>query len=528
MAGSSRRYTLAAFAVPFLFLAMSGLARANTIIVNTLDGGSQYKLCTLQDAVVAAETQAPVHGCAGGSGDNDTIQFVVAGTIYLSNTLVMTNDEETLTIVGPAAGITIDGQFDFELVDVENDSTVNLKNLTLTEGSDPQGGALFSGGATVNIADCSFIDNESAQGGAIFAGGSTVVIVNSTFNGNYAEEQGGGIYNDESEVSVTNATFSGNEAAVVDAGAVPAGPPESNGACIASHYATTDVKSSIFGDSVSGGNCDGVTDEGYNLSDDATCGFSGTSENSVTNLKLYPLALNGGPTETMALGYGSKAINFIPIASCVDSNDDPVTTDQRGFGRPSPNNLDFCDAGAYEAGAVAPFVVVPGSLRLQIVHGSGYHSDQVNTAFTFTENGVPTCNLENQDALNDGFDLTLYEGECGGNLTGGLSLSLTPFVVHTVNHQSYGTLFQSMPPETVSARMLALPAPEPPACGEWTLNLEVAGLNTNSLNLGGTNPFALVLTTVDGTYSECFDVTNAIVGGHITQPSETVRRGVRR
>src|SRR5208282_4621053 len=93
-------------------------------------------------------------------------------------------------------------------------------------------------------------------------------------------------------------------------GAVPAGPPESNGACIASHYATTDVKSSIFADSVTGSNCDGVTDEGYNLSDDGTCGFSGTSENSVTNLKLYPLALNGGPTETMALGYGSKAINF--------------------------------------------------------------------------------------------------------------------------------------------------------------------------------------------------------------------------
>ena len=81
----------------------------------------------------------------------------------------------------------------------------------------------------------------------------------------------------------------------------------------------------------------------------------------MTTLKLYPLALNGGPTETMTLGYGSEAINFIPIASCVDFNDDPVTTDQRGFGRPSPGNLDFCDAGAYEAGAVAPFVVVPGT-----------------------------------------------------------------------------------------------------------------------------------------------------------------------
>jgi hypothetical protein len=526
MAGSSRRYTLGAFAAPFLFLAMSGLARANTIIVNTLDGGSHYGLCTLQDAVTAAETQAPVHGCATGGGDNDTIQFIVAGTIDTSGTMLMNNASESLTIIGPAAGITINGNLDLGLINVE-DSTLSLKNLTLTEGSAPAGGALYADASTVSIAGCTFNENLSDEGSAIYADDSDFVIINSTFTNNNAFDAGGGIYNYESEVSVTNSTFSGNEAPVFIAGAVPA-LTESNGACIASHYATTDVKSSIFADSVSGGNCAGVTDEGYNLSDDATCGFSGTSENSVTNLKLYPLALNGGPTETIKLGYGSKAINFIPIASCVDSNDDAVTSDQRGFGRPSPDNLNFCDAGAYEAGAVAPFVVVPGSLRAQIVHGSGYHSDQVNTAFTFTENGVPTCNLENQDALHDGFDLILYEGVCGGNLTGGLSLSLTPFAVNTVNHQSYGTLFQSMPPETVSVRMLALPTFEPPACGEWTLNLEVAGLNTNSLNLGGSNPFALVLSTVDGTYSECFDVTNAVVGGKITAPSKTVRREVRR
>src|SRR5271166_6374160 len=227
MAGSSRRYTLAAYAVPFLFLAMSGLARANTIIVNTLEGGSHYGVCTLQDAVAAAETQAPVHGCATGSGDNDTIQFIVGGTIYPSDTLVMNNAAENLTIVGPAPGITINGRFDIELIDVE-DSTLTLKDLTLTEGSNEGGGALFSGGATVSIAGCTFNDNEAAEGGAIFAGGSVVVIVNSTFTGNFAEEAGGGIYNDESEVSVTNATFSGNQAPVVAAGAVPTGPPESN------------------------------------------------------------------------------------------------------------------------------------------------------------------------------------------------------------------------------------------------------------------------------------------------------------
>ena len=526
MAGSSRRYTLAAFALPFLFLAMSGLARANTIIVNTLDGGSHNGLCTLQDAVAAAEDQAPVDGCAAGSGDNDTIQFIVGGTIFLTDTLEMTNDAESLTIVGPAAGITINGQFDFELMDVEG-TTLTLKNLTLTQGSDEQGGALFSDASNVSIAGCTFSDNEALDGGAIFAGGSTVAIINSTFTGNFVFDAGGGIFSAESDVSVTNATFSGNQAPSPDAGAVPA-ITESNGAGIASEDAETAVKSSIFAESVSGGNCAGVTDEGFNLSDDNSCGFSGTSENQVTNLKLDPLALNGGPTETIALGDGSTAIDFIPIASCVDSNDNPVTTDQRGFGRPDPGNLDFCDAGAYESGAVAPFAIEPGSLRVQIARSESGQSDQVNAVFTFTETGVPTCNQDDQDALNDGFDLTLYEGSCGGNLTGGLSLSLTPFAVHMVNHQSYGTLFQSMQSETVSARMIALPTPESPVCGEWTLNLEVAGLNTDAVNLAGSNPFALVLSTVDGTTSECFDINNGIVGNQINPPSKTVRRGVRR
>jgi hypothetical protein len=132
-----------------------------------------------------------------------------------------------------------------------------------------------------------------------------------------------------------------------------------------------------------------------------------------------------------------------------------------------------------------------------------------------------------EDALNSGFSLSLFEGTCAALPTNGLMLSLSPFVVHTVNRQSYGTLFQSsltntlqQTSETVSARLLALPTPQG-ACGEWTLNLEVAGLNTAALGLAGGNPFAIVVTDdllepsmADG--SACFDITNAIVG---TQPS---------
>jgi hypothetical protein len=103
-------------------------------------------------------------------------------------------------------------------------------------------------------------------------------------------------------------------------------------------------------------------------------------------------------------------------------------------------------------------------------------------------------------------------------------------VVHTVNHESYGTLFQSSPtvpsPETVSARIVQLPTPGG-TCGEWTLNIEVAGLDTAAIGLGGGNPFALVIE--DGDKNEgCFDVTNAIVGSQTPPPPHGVRRRVRR
>ena len=144
-------------------------------------------------------------------------------------------------------------------------------------------------------------------------------------------------------------------------------------------------------------------------------------------------------------------------------------------------------------------------------------------AFTFTENGFPACDAAD-DAFN-GFTVLLRTGSCGALVDdASLELMLEPWAVHTVNHQSYGTLFQSMPPETVSARMVELPTPAAPACGEWTVNIEVTGVDTSSL---GNGPFALILSNPDGD-TGCFDITNAIVGSQIPKPSHSVRRGVRR
>ena len=82
-------------------------------------------------------------------------------------------------------------------------------------------------------------------------------------------------------------------------------------------------------------NCGGTfVDDGHNLTfGDPTC------PGPEADPKLGPLRDNGGPTQTIALGTGSAAVDLIPPASGCPP------TDQRGVARPQGTG---CDAGAYE------------------------------------------------------------------------------------------------------------------------------------------------------------------------------------
>jgi hypothetical protein len=528
MAGLSRRFMLVASVLPLLLVATAGWARANTIVVNTLDSGSQpAPLCTLEDAVVAAETNAPMNGCAAGSGD-DTIEFIVTGTITLDNTLEVDNSAESLSIEGPAiGGITINGN-DAGIIDAE-DTFLLLENLTLEGGSSEEGAGLFAADSLIFIEACTFVDDFADIGGGIFAGDSEMAIVNSTFAEDFAYEAGGGVANGDSELVMTNDTFDGNatqsgfgadvatDEEVI--GSVGIAPPQPEILSLANN--------SIFAESIFSSNCDGIDDGGYNISDDDSCGFSGTSVNDSTTLKLDSTGLehNGGPTPTVALEPGSQAIAFVPLADCVvPLVDEPVTTDQRGYSRPSPDNPGFCDAGAYEFGALAPFVLI--NEKIQIARSSTPNSDQVNMNITFTENPSGGECASDQDALHDGISVLLFEGPCAALPTNGLREALNPFLVHTVGSQSYGTFFQSFAPIETSARIVPLSTP-PDSCGQWNLSLEVAGLNTPSIGLGGGNPFALFLTDPAGDATGCFDVDNVIQGNRVDPPRK-VRRAVRR
>jgi hypothetical protein len=113
----------------------------------------------------------------------------------------------------------------------------------------------------------------------------------------------------------------------------------------------------VVADPIGAANCDvsaGTTSQGYNFSDDASCGFTNTTAGDKQNAgtpMLNALAANGGPTETMlpftpkTNGVASPLIDAIPVAACQTGVATGVGTDQRGVTRPQ---LLGCDIGAVE------------------------------------------------------------------------------------------------------------------------------------------------------------------------------------
>jgi hypothetical protein len=535
---------------------MSGLARANFIIVNTLDGNTDPSLCTLPDAIVSANTGSEVGGCVIGIATGaDQIVFDVTGTIFVATArLPMTVSDPVLEILGPdVGGVTIDGGLNQETeAGIMFVSSLNkfleLENLTFADGLAEFGGAIFSNtSGDVDIKQCLFNNNTAnfasgGLGGAIVEETGRMEVTNSTFFENdalkFTNTAGGAIFVEDTatQLRVTNSTFEHNYA--------------KEGSAIFNNTASAanvEVKGTIFADNLdkksSNPNCAGnntppVTDENYNISVDNSCGFTaGSSLNNVTaaQLDLDPLGLqnNGGPSFTVALESGSDAINRIPIAHCTQQDGDPIVTDQRLFGRPDPFNVNTCDSGAYEFDALGPYTL--NNDRVQIASSTTTsNADTVNIGATFTANGDPDCDLGplgDEDALNFGVGIALVPGTCASipnTQTNGLFVALSPFVVHTVNHEQYGTFFASFGSEKVSARLLALPQPEG-LCGEWTLNLEVSGLNNAGIGLGGAGPYALLISDLSDAES-CFNLSNVIVGTQLPPPptGHVVKRRVRR
>lgn len=241
-----------------------------------------------------------------------------------------------------AAVYSAGGQLSVNGVEINNNSSSGSGGAIVVSDIKPPTPALITR---------SYFHNNSAgvNGGAIYVlNGSTLNLSASTFTRDRASGLGGGIYADTlSNLNVLNSTFVGaaNREGIVVASGL--------GNVIFSTIVaadlgvgsvpTTHLSNSILREV----RCSTVVDDGFNLQFQST-GCPGTIPNTNPDLDPRFLENNGGPTPTIALLPGSAAIGAIAIGDCIDQDNKPVTTDQRGFGRPDAADPSHCDLGAYE------------------------------------------------------------------------------------------------------------------------------------------------------------------------------------
>ena len=417
-------------------------ARAvSTIIVDSTadDTIAGNGLCTLREAINNANSNSDTTSgdCVSGSSGVDTINFdysLSGDTITLGSTITIDGD---LNIDGGSLGshIVISGGGTVRLFTINTGIVVSLIHLDLINGysSEPSGaGAIYNGsgadltidnctvsghtashatgpgGAITNIGDLEIIEstfenNQANSGGAIYSSG-TMNIGRSTFSGNTAVD-GSAIY-DAGELYIYNTTFYGNEVTGVSpSGAYNAAGTSAtfNNCTFSDNTATTglaaglvkiagtgtslNLKNTILANSSASYDCyvtGGLSSDVNNLIESHNgCGTPISTEDPL----LDELWDNGGPTDTVALGPGSPAIDAGDPSICSDSGD-VNNLDQRGITRPIDADLDgtpTCDIGAYET--QVRFVATSGSDSGNYCENSGSPCATVTHALSWSKRG---------------------------------------------------------------------------------------------------------------------------------------------
>jgi hypothetical protein len=355
---------------------------------------------------------------ASGTGDSDGVLDTTGTTV--TNTTISGNpqtaavnnasgtlDVSTITMTGSTvsantvtSGRTDNGIFNSGSVTVAGSSIVG--NTDTAAGTGAANGTLDTGDVTVT--DSQVSGNTTRAAGTGHANGTfdsgVVTLTRSSVTSNTNSSTAGGAFGgiDAGSVTATNSTISDNTSAGVTStgGGIADGPGSASQIAARSRPAgkhgdrgvsaqadtTSLVYATVTGNAAQTGanifsnnpliafgsvvalphggvNCvleAGTTSNGWNFSDDVSCGFTNTANGDRQNAgdpRLAGLANNGGPGLTRMPLPGSPLIDAIPNASCQADGAAGITTDERGVVRPEGPG---CDIGAVE---VEVIVVTP-------------------------------------------------------------------------------------------------------------------------------------------------------------------------
>lgn len=286
------------------------------------DGGGIF----LGDDVPLTATRTVI---AGNTAGDD------GGGIYGARLTIVDSTIRGNTAAAQGGGIEVFGPSSISGSTISGNHATTGGGLSHSGGVDPEDLSIERSTVSGNTAD--------ADGGGIevVGVGTTLSIEATTITANRADADvggdagdGGGIYESSADVEIARSVLAGNEDNTPAVGE----PEECSGS-------VTSLGHNVVGH-----------DEGCSYADDPT-DLVGDFFGGKIDPRIRPLADNGGPTPTHALGKASPARNLIPggHAACGGK-------DQRGVPRPQQGG---CDAGSYEyatcLGAVVNRVGTKGS-----------------------------------------------------------------------------------------------------------------------------------------------------------------------
>jgi parallel beta-helix repeat protein/predicted outer membrane repeat protein len=227
-------------AVSLAFAATS--ARAATIVVTDGGDAGTASTCTLRQAIVSANKNAPGESTCISGDNSDTIIFddsLVNSTITLGGTeLAVTTP---LTLIG--SGQTIDANHASRVMYV-GFTTLAASNLNMINGasSGSSGGGMFLFFSTVSLSGMTISGNAADYAGGVAAFNYTNLALNNcSISGNTASRKGGGIeVVNGTNVTVSDSIITGN------------GASRGGGAFVGYRGNVSLTRSSISGNSASG------------------------------------------------------------------------------------------------------------------------------------------------------------------------------------------------------------------------------------------------------------------------------------
>ncbi len=308
-------------------LSVTGLTLTNGYYLDAAGGGiwaGNGGSVVLTDSAVTNSTSNGKYASGGG--------VFADGNVTIVNSTISGNLADSSKYDGVGGGVYANGN-----VSITN-STIS-GNTARSNGSyqsdyDPTGAGLGGGvaaGGIVTVSNSTISGNAASYGGGVAAGGIGA-LTNSTVTLNTAS------------TSNSSGTFGAEGGGVV----ILSTSPKTGVAPLG--VGATDIGSSILF-----GNSGGGTSYGADLGGSGYAAVSGANAlvgsstlalppgTLSSNPLLAPLADNGGPTQTHALGAGSPALN-------AGNNAQGLTTDQRGEGFPRVSGA-TADIGAFETQA---------------------------------------------------------------------------------------------------------------------------------------------------------------------------------